>query len=118
MATPPIAPNFGGPWEFVAADGCSGARSTVDYRCPEGPLMKALLSAPIVFALCYGHVVQAQMTGMAAPTPTISATSPLGTGPGTPIPPTGISLGATELSSAGFSPLGRARAAAQSIRAK
>ncbi len=66
--------------------------------------MKALLSVPIALTLCYGHIVQAQ-TGMASPTPTISATSPLGTGPGTPISPTGIPLGATELQSAGVSPL-------------
>lgn len=67
--------------------------------------MKALPSALIILALSYGHVAHAQMASMASPSPTISATSPLGTGPGTPISPTGISLGATELSSAGVSPL-------------
>jgi hypothetical protein len=67
--------------------------------------MKALLSALIILALSYGQVAHAQMASMASPTPTISGTSPLGTGAGTPISPPGISLGATELPSAGVSPL-------------
>lgn len=46
----------------------------------------------------------AQVTGMALPTPTMGATSPLGGTAGAPISPAGIGLGATELPSPGISP--------------
>jgi hypothetical protein len=48
--------------------------------------------------------VFAQVGGVGIPTPGISATSPLGMTPGSPVPPTGIPLGATELASPGLSP--------------
>jgi hypothetical protein len=46
----------------------------------------------------------AQVTGMALPTSTMGATSPLGSTAGAPISPAGIGLGATELPSPGISP--------------
>ncbi|MGY4480265.1 hypothetical protein [Bradyrhizobium sp. USDA 3364] len=46
----------------------------------------------------------AQVTGMAPPTPTVGATSPLGSSTGSPLSPLGIGLGATELASPGVSP--------------
>jgi len=46
----------------------------------------------------------AQISGMASPTPTIDATSPLGMGTGSPVSQTGIPLGATEIASPGVSP--------------
>jgi len=47
----------------------------------------------------------AQMRGDASAPPTLAATSPLGIAPGSPVPPTGIPFGATELTSTGVSPL-------------
>jgi hypothetical protein len=51
----------------------------------------------------------AQVGGMSVPTPGIAATSPLGMSgalqPGTSVGPTGIPLGATELTSPGISPM-------------
>lgn len=46
----------------------------------------------------------AQVTGMAVPTPTVGATSPLASVTGSPLSPLGIGLGATELPSPGISP--------------
>jgi hypothetical protein len=46
----------------------------------------------------------AQVTGMAVPTPTVGATSPLGSGAGSARSPVGIGLGATELPTLGISP--------------
>jgi hypothetical protein len=45
----------------------------------------------------------AQVGGMGSPTPGIGATSPLGMAPGSPVPPAGIPMGATELTSPGLS---------------
>jgi hypothetical protein len=56
------------------------------------------------FALFTSGAAFAQVTGMAVPTPTVGATSPLGSTTGSPISPMGIGLGATELPSAGISP--------------
>src|SRR5580704_18189798 len=42
--------------------------------------------------------------GMGSPTPGIAATSPLGMAAGSPVPPAGIPMGATELASPGLSP--------------
>ncbi len=67
--------------------------------------MRALLVAAILPALFAGNVANAQMAVMTTPTPTIGATSPLGDGVGSPVSQTGIPFGATELSSAGVSPL-------------
>jgi hypothetical protein len=60
--------------------------------------------AIVLPALFICKVAMAQVAGMAAPTPTIGATSPLGLGTGLPVSPTGIPLGATELASPGLSP--------------
>src|SRR6266852_1250673 len=62
-------------------------------------LMAAAL--PALFAC---NVAMAQVSGMASPTPTLSATSPLGIGVGSSVPPTGIPLGSTEIASPGISP--------------
>jgi hypothetical protein len=56
-------------------------------------------------ALLFGcNPVFAQVGGMAAPTPVIGATSPLGITPNSPTSPVGIPMGATELASPGLSP--------------
>jgi hypothetical protein len=55
-------------------------------------------------ALFVCNVAVAQVGGIAAPTPMIGATSPLGLGTGSTVSPTGIPLGATELASPGLSP--------------
>ena len=62
------------------------------------------LFAAIIPALFVCNVARAQVTGMAAPTPTIGATSPLGIGAGSAVSPTGIPLGSTEIASPGISP--------------
>src|SRR5260370_2227977 len=59
----------------------------------------AILPALVV---CNGAM--AQVSGMASPTPTIGATSPLGMGTGSTVSPTGIPLGSTEMASPGISP--------------
>jgi hypothetical protein len=55
-------------------------------------------------ALVICNPALAQVTGMASPTPTIGATSPLGITTGSSVSPTGIPLGATEIASPGVSP--------------
>jgi len=67
--------------------------------------MRLSLIAAVVPALvvCNAAAI-AQMSGMASPTPTIAATSPLGLGTGSAVPQTGIPLGATEIASPGVSP--------------
>src|SRR6266849_1466064 len=50
------------------------------------------------------NVAMAQVSGMAGPTPTIGATSPLGIGAGSSVSQTGIPLGSTEIASPGISP--------------
>jgi len=64
------------------------------------PLIVAVIPALV---LC-NAVARAQGTGMASPTPSIAATSPLGLGPGSGVSQTGIPLGATEIASPGVSP--------------
>jgi hypothetical protein len=66
--------------------------------------MRRATTAALLAVLCC-HPVFAQMSGVGSPTPTIGATSPLGIPSGSPVPPTGIPMGATELSSPGVSPL-------------
>jgi hypothetical protein len=62
--------------------------------------------AVAVTALLMGNVALAQMNGMVVPTPTIGATSPLGSASsGSSVSPTGIPLGSTEITSAGVSPV-------------
>src|ERR1700736_1427621 len=64
-------------------------------------LMRFALVAAVIPALFAGNGAIAQVSGMASPTPTIGATSPLGLGT---VSPTGIPLGSTELASPGISP--------------
>lgn len=66
--------------------------------------MRFSLIAAILPALVVCNAATAQMSGMASPTPSIGATSPLGLGTGSTVSPTGIPLGATELASPGVSP--------------
>jgi len=64
------------------------------------PLIVAVIPALV---LC-NSAARAQVTGMASPTPSIAATSPLGLGTGAGVSQTGIPLGATEIASPGVSP--------------
>ncbi len=63
-------------------------------------VMATFLSCNCAFSPAF-----AQVGGMGSPMPGIAATSPLGMVPGASVPPTGIPLGATELTSPGLSPL-------------
>jgi hypothetical protein len=67
--------------------------------------MRSLLIAAVVPALLVCNVARAQVSGMASPTPTMGATSPLGITSGSSVSPTGIPLGSTELASPGVSPM-------------
>src|SRR6266851_87133 len=67
-------------------------------------LMRFMLVAAVIPALFVGNAAIAQVSGMASPTPTIGATSPLGLGTGSTVSPTGIPLGSTEIASPGVSP--------------
>ena len=64
------------------------------------PLIVGLILALV---LC-NAAAMAQVTGMASPTPSIAATSPLGLGTGSGVSQTGIPFGATEIASPGISP--------------
>ena len=66
--------------------------------------MRFSLIAAILPALVICNAAMAQVSGMATPTPTMGATSPLGLGTGSTVSPTGIPLGATEIASPGISP--------------
>jgi hypothetical protein len=67
--------------------------------------MKLSLIAAVFSALVLCNATAfAQVSGMASPTPTIAATSPLGIGAGSAVPQTGIPLGSTEIASPGISP--------------
>jgi hypothetical protein len=63
-------------------------------------LIIAMLSALFAYNPAF-----AQVGGIGSPVPSIGATSPLGIGPGSLVAPTGIPLGATELSTPGVSPM-------------
>src|SRR6266478_4478801 len=67
--------------------------------------MRFSLIAAILPALVVCNTATAQVSGMAAPTPTMGATSPLGLGTGSSVSPTGIPMGATEIASPGVSPM-------------
>src|ERR1700712_3239424 len=68
------------------------------------PVRLSLIAA-ILPALVVCNVAMAQVSGMASPTPTLAATSPLGMATtGSPVSPTGIPLGSTEIASPGVSP--------------
>ena len=75
-----------------------------------GALRSSLIApaAAIVAVLLSCNVVDAQVSAVATPTPSIGATSPLGMVPGTAPDSTvgsaGIPLGSTEINSAGLSP--------------
>src|SRR5882724_6072055 len=66
--------------------------------------MRFSLIAAILPALVVCNTATAQVSGMASPTPTMGATSPLGLGTGSAVSQTGIPLGATEIASPGVSP--------------
>src|SRR5450631_1658859 len=70
---------------------------------PSSPMRFSLIAA-VIPALFVCNIAVAQVTGMATPTPTIGATSPLGIGTGSTVSPTGIPLGSTELATPGISP--------------
>lgn len=69
-----------------------------------GAPIRVLLIAAVIPVLFVSNIALAQVSGMATPTPTIGATSPLGIGTGSTVSPTGIPLGSTELASPGISP--------------
>src|SRR5882724_1755535 len=66
--------------------------------------MRFSLIAAILPALVVCNTATAQVSGMASPTPTMGATSPLGMGTGSAMSQTGIPLGSTEIASPGVSP--------------
>ena len=55
-----------------------------------GTAIRFALIAAVIPVLFVGNVAMAQVSGMATPTPTIGATSPLGIGTGSTVSPTGI----------------------------
>src|SRR5882762_11417906 len=67
--------------------------------------MRFSLIAAVLPALFVYNVAMAQVGGMATPTPTIGATSPLGISSGSSVSPTGIPMGSTEIASPGVSPM-------------
>ncbi len=91
------------PSRIVAKLRGTGSRRGDAAGKPGTAIRFALIAAviPVLFA---GNVAVAQVSGMATPTPSIGATSPLGTGTGSTVSPTGIPLGSTELASPGISP--------------
>jgi hypothetical protein len=66
--------------------------------------MRRALIAATLAGLFGCNPAFAQVSGMGSPTPGIAATSPLGMAPGSPVSPTGIPMGATELTMPGISP--------------
>src|ERR1700694_5099121 len=82
----------------------TGARRSDAAGRPRAPLRFSVIAA-VIPALFVCNVAMAQVTGMATPTPTMGATSPLGIGTGSTVSPTGIPLGSTEIASPGLSPL-------------
>jgi hypothetical protein len=64
----------------------------------------SLIAAVIPALVVCNAAAMAQVSGMASPTPTIAATSPLGIGAGSAVSQTGIPLGSTEIASPGVSP--------------
>ena len=81
----------------------SGAGRT-SWRSETEPIMGRVLIAAMLAALFGCNAAFAQITGTDSILP-LEATSPLGMGPGSPVAPTGIPLGATEMASPGMSPL-------------
>jgi len=64
-------------------------------------MTRVLMAATAAYFLTCGFA--AAQVGVSGPSP-LGMTSPLGTGPAAPVPPTGIPLGTTELGSVGVSP--------------
>ncbi|MDQ1421984.1 MAG: hypothetical protein QOJ52_3946, partial [Acidimicrobiaceae bacterium] len=67
--------------------------------------MRPALFAATLAAVFGCGPVSAQVGGTASPVPSLSPTSPLGIGPGSPVAATGIPMGATELNTPGVSPM-------------
>src|SRR6266850_983946 len=80
--------------------GVRGGGAVFKRRMP----MRFSLVAAILPALVVCNAATAQVSGMASPTPTMGATSPLGIGTGSAVSQTGIPLGSTEIASPGVSP--------------
>src|ERR1700736_1199695 len=76
-----------------------------DAVCKRRTPMRFSLIAAVLPALFVSNVAMAQVSGMATPTPTMGATSPLGIASGSSVSPTGIPMGAAEIASPGVSPL-------------
>src|SRR5882762_5479163 len=76
-----------------------------DAVCKRRMQMRFSLIAAVLPALFVYNVAMAQVGGMATPTPTIGATSPLGISSGSSVSPTGIPMGSTEIASPGVSPM-------------
>ena len=74
-------------------------RRAANFKPVKIPLIAALFPAFLA-----GNLAMAQVDETVTPTPMIGATSPLGIGMGSASSPTGIPLGATEITSAGVSP--------------
>src|SRR5215475_11604856 len=62
------------------------------------------LVAAVLPAVFVCSAALAQVSGIASPTPSMGATTPLGLGTGSKVSPTGIPLGSTEIASPGVSP--------------
>src|SRR3984885_4570515 len=95
--------------DSLAPSGIIAKLIGIDARCGHAAGKRTTLTrfvrvAAIVPALFVGSAAIAQVSGMATPTPSIGATSPLGIGTGSTVSPTGIPLGSTELASPGISP--------------
>src|SRR5713226_877064 len=92
------------PSEIVAKPINISARGGDAVRKRRAPMRYSLIAA-VLPALLVSNVAMAQVSGMASPTPTMGATSPLGIASGSAVSPTGIPMGATEIASPGVSPL-------------
>src|SRR5713101_8124250 len=92
------------PSEIVAKPINISARGGDAVRKRRAPMRYSLIAA-VLPALLVSNVAMAQVSGMASPTPTMGATSPLGIATGSSVSPTGIPLGSTEIASPGVSPM-------------
>src|SRR6266849_5934299 len=90
--------------EIVAKPINISARGGDAVRKRRAPMRYSLIAA-VLPALLVSNVAMAQVSGMASPTPTMGATSPLGIATGSSVSPTGIPLGSTEIASPGVSPM-------------
>jgi hypothetical protein len=67
-------------------------------------LAAAVTTATLLTAALLGFGSASAQVGATGTSPPLGMTSPLGIGPGSPVAPTGVPLGATELASPGVSP--------------